>query len=40
MFSNSLRFDAYLRINCGWPHSPEVAQAFQRLGHIVGQLLD
>ncbi len=40
MFSNSLRFDAYLRVNCGWPHSQEVEQALRRLGQIVTGLLD
>jgi DNA-binding transcriptional MocR family regulator len=39
MFSNSLRFDPYLRINCGWPHSQDVEQALQRLGQIVARLL-
>jgi DNA-binding transcriptional MocR family regulator len=39
MFSNSLRFDPYLRINCGWPHSQDVEQALQRLGQIVERLL-
>jgi len=39
MFSNSLRFDAYLRISCGWPHNQEVEQALRRLGQIVAQLL-
>jgi DNA-binding transcriptional MocR family regulator len=40
MFSNSLRFDSYLRINCGWPYGQEVEHALQRLGRIVGTLLD
>jgi DNA-binding transcriptional MocR family regulator len=40
MFSNSLRFDAYLRISCGWPLSTEVEQALCRLGQIVQNLLD
>lgn len=39
MFSNSLRFDPYLRINCGWPHNQDVEQALQRLGQIVERLL-
>ncbi len=38
MFSNSLRFDPFLRINCGWPHGIEVEQALQRLGQIVKDL--
>lgn len=39
MFSNSLRFDPYLRINCGWPHNEEVEKALKRLGQIVAELL-
>ena len=39
MFSNSLRFAPYLRINCGWPHNEEVERALKRLGQIVADLL-
>ena len=39
MFSNSLRFDAFLRISCGWPVDREVEQALRRLGQIVTGLL-
>jgi len=39
MFSNSLRFDAFLRISCGWPVDNEVEQALRRLGQIVTGLL-
>jgi DNA-binding transcriptional MocR family regulator len=39
MFSNSLRFDAFLRISCGWPVDTEVEQALRRLGQIVTGLL-
>ena len=39
MFSNSLRFDAFLRISCGWPVDKEVEQALRRLGQIVTGLL-
>jgi DNA-binding transcriptional MocR family regulator len=39
MFSNSLRFDAFLRISCGWPVDTEVEQALRRLGQIVTRLL-
>lgn len=39
MFSNTLRFDAFIRLNCGWPHGPEMEQALRRLGQIVGELL-
>jgi DNA-binding transcriptional MocR family regulator len=39
MFSNSLRFDPFLRISCGWPVDKDVEQALRRLGQIVTQLL-
>ena len=39
MFSNSLRFDSFLRISCGSPLTPEVERALRRLGQIVGELL-
>ena len=39
MFSNSQRFECFLRISCGLPHSPQVEQALKRLGQIVGELL-
>jgi DNA-binding transcriptional MocR family regulator len=39
IFSNSTRFDSYLRLNCGWRFTPEIEQAFKRLGQIVGRLL-
>jgi DNA-binding transcriptional MocR family regulator len=38
MFSNSDRFDHYLRLNCGWPFTPEIAQGVRRLGQLAGQL--
>lgn len=38
MFSNSERFDHYLRLNCGLPFSPEVEAALVRLGAIVSGL--
>jgi DNA-binding transcriptional MocR family regulator len=34
-FSNSGRFDNYLRINCGWPYSKAVDAGLRRLGEIV-----
>jgi DNA-binding transcriptional MocR family regulator len=34
-FSNSGRFDNYLRLNCGWPYSKAVDAGLQRLGEIV-----
>ncbi len=40
MFSNSLRFDAYLRINCGWPHKQEVEHGLRKLGQIVTGLME
>jgi len=39
MFSNSNRFDHFLRISCGMRHTPEVDDAIRHLGHIVGALL-
>jgi DNA-binding transcriptional MocR family regulator len=38
LFSNSQRFDHYLRINCGWPHSGVVEGGLRTLGAIVGRL--
>jgi DNA-binding transcriptional MocR family regulator len=38
IFSNSNRFNTYLRLNCGWPFTPEIEQAFKRLGAIVSGL--
>ena len=40
LFSNSQRFDHYLRINCGWPYGPEVDLGLRRLGAIVSRLAD
>lgn len=34
LFSNSARFDHFMRINCGWPWSPEIDDALRRLGEI------
>ena len=38
IFSNSSRFDHYLRLCCGNPFTRELDQALRRLGRIVGQL--
>lgn len=38
MFSNSDRFDAKLRINCGWPMTPELRKAFETLGRLATSL--
>ena len=38
IFSNSSRFDSQLRVNCGWPFTPEIDHAFARLGQLVGAL--
>ncbi|HJV51764.1 MAG TPA: PLP-dependent aminotransferase family protein [Noviherbaspirillum sp.] len=38
MFSNSNRFDHFLRINCGLPYSPEVDAAVRELGSIASGL--
>ena len=39
IFSNSSRFDSQLRVNCGWPFTPEIDHAFARLGQMVGALV-
>ncbi|AMP01008.1 aminotransferase class-V family protein [Collimonas arenae] len=39
MFSNSHRFDHFLRLCCGQPFSPHIEQGIKRLGEIVGELL-
>jgi DNA-binding transcriptional MocR family regulator len=39
MFSNSNRFDGYIRLNCGNPYTTEVEQAMLRLGRIVAGML-
>ena len=36
LFSNSQRFDHFLRISCGTPFTPEMARGLERLGAIVG----
>jgi DNA-binding transcriptional MocR family regulator len=38
MFSNSNRYDSYIRLNCGAPYSREIDAALKRLGKICGQL--
>nr|WP_295078797.1 PLP-dependent aminotransferase family protein [uncultured Roseateles sp.] len=35
MFSNTMRFDAFLRINCGLPFDEPVRQAVQSLGQLL-----
>jgi DNA-binding transcriptional MocR family regulator len=35
MFSNSQRFDHFLRLNCGLPYSADLDQALRKLGHIM-----
>ena len=40
LFSNSQRFDHYLRINCGWPYSTAVDDGLRKLGGIVSQLAE
>ena len=34
LFSNSNRFDRFLRLNCGWPYTDVVDSALRRLGEI------
>jgi DNA-binding transcriptional MocR family regulator len=38
IFTNSHRFDSNLRVNVGWPFTPEVEHAFARLGQLVDTL--
>ncbi|WP_394791887.1 PLP-dependent aminotransferase family protein [Rhodoferax sp.] len=38
IFTNSNRFSSNLRVNCGWPFTPEIDRAFARLGQMVGEL--
>jgi len=38
MFSNSNRFDGFVRLNCGAPYSPEIESALKRLGQLCKQL--
>ncbi|MBC7501831.1 MAG: PLP-dependent aminotransferase family protein [Herminiimonas sp.] len=40
MFSNSNRFDHFVRINCGAPHSEAVDHGLRRLGAIIERLLN
>jgi DNA-binding transcriptional MocR family regulator len=37
LFSNSSRFDHYLRINCGWPFTDAIEGGLRRLGEIAGE---
>ena len=38
MFSNSNRFDGFVRLNCGAPYTPEIDAALRHLGQLVGGL--
>ena len=38
IFSNSTRFDGHLRVNCGWPFTPELEYSFARLGQLAAGL--
>ncbi|KRB79080.1 aminotransferase-like domain-containing protein [Noviherbaspirillum sp. Root189] len=38
MFSNSNRFDAFVRVSCGWRYSADIDDAIRRVGHIVSDL--
>ena len=37
MFSNSTRYNHFLRISCGQRHTPDIAQALGTLARIVGE---
>lgn len=36
MFSNSSRYDGFIRLNCGAPYTPETDAALRRLGQLCG----
>ena len=38
MFSNSNRYDHFVRLNCGMPYTPEVDAALKELGAMVCEL--
>jgi len=38
MFSNSSRFDHFVRVSCGWRYTDVLDDAVRRLGRIVGEL--
>lgn len=40
MFSNSNRYEHFVRLNCGWPHSLEIDAAIKRLGELCALLAD
>jgi DNA-binding transcriptional MocR family regulator len=39
MFSNSNRYDHFVRLNCGAPYTPEIDQALRELGNILHTLV-
>lgn len=38
MFSNSNRYDGFVRLNCGAPYTPEIDAALRRLGQLCGDI--
>lgn len=38
LFSNSRRFDHFVRLNCGWPYDAVLDRGLRGLGEIVGRL--
>jgi len=38
MFSNSNRFNHYLRLNCGIPRSPEIERALDTVAGVVRRI--
>ena len=38
LFSNTGRFDSYLRLGCGWPYSQRIDDALKTLGRIATRL--
>ena len=38
MFSNSNRFEHFIRLNCGQPFNPEIERSLKRLGQLCVEL--
>ena len=38
MFANSNQFKNFVRINCGWPFSPEIERTLKRIGDLCKQM--
>ena len=38
IFTHLARFESHLRVNCGWPFTPDIDRALQGLGQLVDGL--